>query len=48
MKKVRGGYLKIQGTWVPFATAQELARRVAYYIRDDLIPLFGPGFPEVS
>ncbi|MBW0493843.1 hypothetical protein O181_033558 [Austropuccinia psidii MF-1] len=46
LRKVRGGYLKIQGTWLPFETAQTLARRVAWQVRYDLIPLFGPDFPD--
>ncbi|KAI8450902.1 hypothetical protein BY996DRAFT_6416940 [Phakopsora pachyrhizi] len=46
LRKVRGGYLKIQGTWLPFETAQTLARRVAWQVRYDLIPLFGPEFPD--
>lgn len=46
LRKVRGGYLKIQGTWLPFETARTLARRVAWQVRYDLIPLFGPEFPD--
>ncbi|KEI37010.1 uncharacterized protein L969DRAFT_204943 [Mixia osmundae IAM 14324] len=46
VRKVRGGYLKIQGTWLPYDTALSLARRVAFSIRDDLVPLFGPAFPS--
>ncbi|KAG8857602.1 hypothetical protein FRB96_005620 [Tulasnella sp. 330] len=46
LRRVRGGYLKIQGTWLPFDVALRLARRVAWPIRDDLIPLFGPTFPD--
>ncbi|OAV93751.1 hypothetical protein, variant [Puccinia triticina 1-1 BBBD Race 1] len=46
LRKVRGGYLKIQGTWLPFDTAKTLARRVAWQIRYDLVPLFGPEFPD--
>lgn len=46
LRKVRGGYLKIQGTWLPFDTARTLARRVAWQVRYDLIPLFGPEFPD--
>jgi len=46
IRRVRGGYLKIQGTWMPFETALRLARRVAWNIREDLIPLFGPTFPS--
>ncbi|KAG9013981.1 hypothetical protein FRB95_004350 [Tulasnella sp. JGI-2019a] len=46
LRRVRGGYLKIQGTWLPFDVALRLARRVAWPIRDDLVPLFGPTFPD--
>ncbi|KAJ7191147.1 DNA-binding domain of Mlu1-box binding protein MBP1, partial [Mycena pura] len=41
IRRVRGGYLKIQGTWMPFEVAMRLARRVAWNIREDLVPLFG-------
>ncbi|TRM57049.1 transcription regulator HTH, apses-type DNA-binding domain-containing protein, partial [Schizophyllum amplum] len=41
IRRVRGGYLKIQGTWMPYEVALRLARRVAWPIREDLIPLFG-------
>ncbi|KAJ6468671.1 hypothetical protein C8R47DRAFT_1302439 [Mycena vitilis] len=46
IRRVRGGYLKIQGTWMPYEIALKLARRVAWNIREDLIPLFGPTFPD--
>ncbi|KAI6025336.1 hypothetical protein BKA83DRAFT_4260198 [Pisolithus microcarpus] len=46
IRRVRGGYLKIQGTWMPYEVALRLSRRVAWPIRDDLIPLFGPNFPS--
>ncbi|KAJ7028273.1 hypothetical protein C8F04DRAFT_1266168 [Mycena alexandri] len=46
IRRVRGGYLKIQGTWMPYEIALRLARRVAWNIREDLIPLFGPTFPS--
>ncbi|KAG5652754.1 hypothetical protein H0H81_003841 [Sphagnurus paluster] len=46
IRRVRGGYLKIQGTWMPYEVALRLSRRVAWTIRDDLIPLFGPTFPS--
>ncbi|KAF8885872.1 hypothetical protein CPB84DRAFT_1733850 [Gymnopilus junonius] len=46
IRRVRGGYLKIQGTWMPYEVALKLSRRVAWAIRDDLIPLFGPTFPS--
>ncbi|PFH46461.1 hypothetical protein AMATHDRAFT_154925 [Amanita thiersii Skay4041] len=41
IRRVRGGYLKIQGTWMPYEVALRLSRRVAWPIRNDLIPLFG-------
>ncbi|ORY07622.1 DNA-binding domain of Mlu1-box binding protein MBP1, partial [Basidiobolus meristosporus CBS 931.73] len=41
VKKIRGGFLKIQGTWLPFDQAYELARKTCWYIRDDLVPVFG-------
>ncbi|CAG8475054.1 9036_t:CDS:2 [Acaulospora morrowiae] len=46
IKKVRGGFLKIQGTWMPHDKAHELCRRTCYHVREDLIPLFGPSFPS--
>ncbi|KAK7691196.1 hypothetical protein QCA50_006299 [Cerrena zonata] len=46
LRRVRGGYLKIQGTWMPYEIALKLARRVAWPIRYELIPLFGPTFPD--
>ncbi|KAH7318860.1 transcription regulator HTH, apses-type DNA-binding domain-containing protein [Rhizoctonia solani] len=44
LRRVRGGYLKMQGTWMARDVALELARRVAWNIRYDLVPLFGCGF----
>ncbi|KAH9847817.1 transcription regulator HTH, apses-type DNA-binding domain-containing protein [Lenzites betulinus] len=41
LRRVRGGYLKIQGTWMPYDIALGLARRVAWPIRYELVPLFG-------
>lgn len=46
IRRVRGGYLKIQGTWMPYEVALRLSRRVAWPIRDELVPLFGPTFPS--
>lgn len=45
IKRVRGGFLKIQGTWVPFDIAKTLAARTCFHIRYALVPLFGPDFP---
>ncbi|CDZ97818.1 dna-binding domain of mlu1-box-binding protein [Phaffia rhodozyma] len=44
IRKVRGGLLKLQGTWIPYEVTLILARRVAYEIRNDLESLFGPTF----
>ncbi|KAI0703842.1 transcription regulator HTH, apses-type DNA-binding domain-containing protein [Cytidiella melzeri] len=44
LRRVRGGFLKIQGTWMPYEIALRLSRRVAWPIRYELIPLFGYGY----
>ncbi|CEP15588.1 hypothetical protein [Parasitella parasitica] len=44
VKKIRGGFLKIQGTWIPYEYAYILCKRTAWMIRKDLVALFGPGF----
>ncbi|KAJ7651416.1 transcription regulator HTH, apses-type DNA-binding domain-containing protein, partial [Roridomyces roridus] len=47
IRRVRGGYLKIQGTWMPYDVRIRLSRdEVAWNIREDLVPLFGPTFPS--
>ncbi|CCE79764.1 Piso0_001852 [Millerozyma farinosa CBS 7064] len=46
IKRIRGGYLKIQGTWMPYGLCKVLARRFCYHIRYELIPLFGVSFPS--
>ncbi|KAK9470536.1 uncharacterized protein V1510DRAFT_270291 [Dipodascopsis tothii] len=46
IRRVRGGFLKIQGTWLPYNIARTLASRTCFHIRYALIPLFGPTFPE--
>ncbi|KAK9447559.1 uncharacterized protein V1518DRAFT_376771 [Limtongia smithiae] len=45
IRRVRGGFLKIQGTWLPYDIARMLAVRTCYNIRYALIPLFGADFP---
>ncbi|CUS24012.1 LAQU0S13e01310g1_1 [Lachancea quebecensis] len=45
LKRIRGGYIKIQGTWLPFEVARALCMRFCYPIRYMLVPIFGPGFP---
>lgn len=47
IKRIRGGFLKIQGTWLPYNLCKILARRFCYYIRYELIPIFGPDFPDI-
>ncbi|KAI8640992.1 transcription regulator HTH, apses-type DNA-binding domain-containing protein [Parasitella parasitica] len=44
VKKIRGGFLKIQGTWIPYEYAYLLCKRTAWMIRKDLVSLFGPRF----
>lgn len=46
VKRVRGGFLKIQGTWLPFDIVHELAKNFAFTIRYALVPLFGADFPN--
>lgn len=46
IRRVRGGFLKIQGTWLPFDVAKVLAARTCYNIRYALVPVFGPDFPD--
>ncbi|ODQ79293.1 hypothetical protein BABINDRAFT_151014 [Babjeviella inositovora NRRL Y-12698] len=46
IKRIRGGFLKIQGTWLPFELARELALRICYHIRYCLVPIFGDQFPR--
>lgn len=46
IRRVRGGFLKIQGTWIPHLLCLQLARRFCYYIRYELVPIFGPDFPN--
>ncbi|KAL1921502.1 uncharacterized protein VTP21DRAFT_11218 [Calcarisporiella thermophila] len=46
VKKIRGGLLKIQGTWISRDEARILARRTCFPLRHQLVPLFGPGFPD--
>ncbi|CUM46376.1 uncharacterized protein AC631_03087 [Debaryomyces fabryi] len=45
IKRIRGGFLKIQGTWLPFDLCKMLAKRFCYHIRFQLIPIFGNTFP---
>ncbi|KAH3667544.1 hypothetical protein WICMUC_005331 [Wickerhamomyces mucosus] len=44
IKRIRGGFLKIQGTWIPFNLAYELSKKFAYNFRYQLIPIFGENF----
>ncbi|CCG81724.1 putative APSES transcription factor Xbp1 [Taphrina deformans PYCC 5710] len=46
IKRIRGGFLKIQGTWVPYDLCRRLALRTCHPIRHALISVFGPDFPD--
>ncbi|CAK7906005.1 hypothetical protein CAAN3_08S03884 [[Candida] anglica] len=46
IKRIRGGFLKIQGTWLPYYLCKIVARKFCYHIRFELIPIFGPEFPD--
>ncbi|KAI9033551.1 transcription regulator HTH, apses-type DNA-binding domain-containing protein, partial [Phycomyces nitens] len=41
VKKIRGGFLKIQGTWIPYEFALILCKRTAFHVRKELVPVFG-------
>ncbi|AMD20537.1 HDL207Wp [Eremothecium sinecaudum] len=45
-KRIRGGYIKIQGTWLPFEICRELCIRFCFPIRYLLAPIFGDTFPQ--
>lgn len=44
IKRIRGGFLKIQGTWLPYYLCKIVARKFCYYIRYELVPIFGEDF----
>ncbi|KAI7865063.1 hypothetical protein BDF14DRAFT_1828212 [Spinellus fusiger] len=46
VKKIRGGFLKIQGTWIPYEYALILCKRTAYHVRKELVPVFGARFVD--
>ena len=46
IRRIRGGYLKVQGTWMPFDLAQKVALRTCFAIRYELTPIFGAAFPD--
>ncbi|AEY95990.1 FADL227Cp [Eremothecium gossypii FDAG1] len=43
-KRIRGGYIKIQGTWLPMEICKRLCIRFCFPIRYFLVPIFGEGF----
>ena len=45
IKRIRGGFLKIQGTWLPYDLCKRVARKFCYHIRYELVPIFGEDFP---
>lgn len=46
IQKVRGGYIHIQGTWLPTELARYLCITFAFPIRYLLVPMFGSEFPK--
>ncbi|EDO18287.1 hypothetical protein Kpol_1039p37 [Vanderwaltozyma polyspora DSM 70294] len=46
IQRVRGGYVKIQGTWLPMEISRMLCLRFCYPIRFLLVPIFGENFPK--
>jgi len=44
--RIRGGYIKIQGTWIPMEIAKLLCIKFCFPIRYLLVPIFGPDFPD--
>ena len=46
IQRIRGGYIKIQGTWLPWTVARLMCTRFCFPIRWLLVPLFGPRFPK--
>ncbi|ORY77811.1 hypothetical protein BCR37DRAFT_382716 [Protomyces lactucae-debilis] len=46
IKRIRGGYLKIQGTWVPYELGRALAKRTCWPLRHAMVSVFGPDFPS--
>lgn len=46
MLRIRGGFSAIQGSWFHIDIAKHLARKTCYFIRNDLVPLFGEDFPS--
>ncbi|AQZ09390.1 XBP1 (YIL101C) [Zygosaccharomyces parabailii] len=45
MQRIRGGYIKIQGTWLPLEMARIICTWFCFPIRFLLVPIFGPDFP---
>lgn len=46
-KRIRGGYIKIQGTWLPYEVVREICIRFCFPIRFFLVPIFGNDFPQM-
>ncbi|CCK71623.1 uncharacterized protein KNAG_0H02090 [Huiozyma naganishii CBS 8797] len=46
IQRIRGGYIKIQGTWLPAEIARQICARFCFPIRYLLVPVFGAQFPQ--
>lgn len=47
MQRIRGGYIKIQGTWLPLEMAKLICTWFCFPIRYLLVPIFGADFPQL-
>lgn len=47
MHRIRGGYIKIQGTWLPLPMAKLICSWFCFPIRYMLVPIFGEDFPQL-
>lgn len=47
MHRIRGGYIKIQGTWLPLEMAKLICQWFCFPIRYLLVPIFGLDFPRL-
>ncbi|KAH3901277.1 Xbp1p SCDLUD_002767 [Saccharomycodes ludwigii] len=47
IQRIRGGLIKIQGSWLPFEICKELCSRFCYPIRYILTPIFGHDFVQI-
>ncbi|KAJ3887698.1 hypothetical protein GG344DRAFT_68604 [Lentinula edodes] len=44
VRTVKHGLTQIRGTWMPYEVVLSLALRAGWSVKEELVPLFGPGF----